>query len=227
MKGLPDSNLTEAGNCAPAVAYESQPPKRGGGTIAHGPFVHLMTGVIVLVVLVMSLAIFKSWLTVREPTSAIVVQGDKTVDGTQIVVNNRDQSWTATLSAENNYVTPVLLQPGEYHLKVTWRNHVLIEQPFSVEHLQMVRFELPSVVQVTGPLSGEVEVKIEGEHGAAAAVALNAANHYHAAAYLTPGSYHAVATDRGRFVGSEEFVVERAKPTTLHLGQPALTDDQP
>src|SRR5438270_4844879 len=103
MKGLPDSNLTEAANGAPA-ANEPRPPKRGGGTIAHGPFVHLMTGVIVLVVLVMSLAIFKSWLTVREPTSAIVVQGDKTVDGTQIVVNNRDQSWTATLSAENNYV---------------------------------------------------------------------------------------------------------------------------
>ena len=54
MKGLADSNLPEAGNGAPAIAYESPPPKRGGGTIAHGPFVHLMTCVIVIVVLVMS-----------------------------------------------------------------------------------------------------------------------------------------------------------------------------
>jgi len=227
MKAISESNLPEAGNGASALAYEPQPARRGGGKIAHGPFVHLMTCVIVIVVLVMSLAIFKRWLTVREPTSAIVVQGDKTVDGTQIVVSNHDQSWKATLSAENNYLTPVLLEPGEYHVKVTWRNHVLIEQPFSVEHLQMVRYELPSVVQVTGPQSGEVDVKIDGEHGHAAAVALNGANHYHATTYLTPGSYHAVATDRGRFVGSEEFVVERTKPTTLRLGQPALTDDQP
>src|SRR5436853_21946 len=105
MNGLADPNLTQAGNGASALAYEPQPPRRGGGTIAHGPFVHLMTCVIVLVVLVMSLAIFKRWLTVREPSSAIVVQGDQTVDGTLIVVNNREHSWNATLSAENNFVT--------------------------------------------------------------------------------------------------------------------------
>jgi hypothetical protein len=92
----------------------------------------------ILVTLVALATIFYRSFAVIEPTSAVIVIGDPSLDGAEIVVRASDFSSgslesTATLSADNNFQTPVLLRPGVYLITITYQDRVLLKEQFSVE----------------------------------------------------------------------------------------------
>ncbi len=74
------------------------------------------------------------WAKTIEPSSAIVVEGDPSVDGATILVTgDGETSISAKLTAENKYTTPILLSPGTYILTITRDGHTLLKRDFVLE----------------------------------------------------------------------------------------------
>ena len=73
----------------------------------------------ILFVLVMVAFVYVRWLSIEEPTTAILVRGDESHDGVELVVAGGGRPVTAKLTGENGYSTPILLRPGRYTLTVS------------------------------------------------------------------------------------------------------------
>ena len=96
--------------------------------------------------------IFYRSVTISEPTSAIVVEGDASFDGTLIFVTSTEYpSARAKLSVENNYKTPVLLHPGIYSVLITHGDRTLIRQSFRIEAHRGVGIDLLKAAAETQP----------------------------------------------------------------------------
>jgi hypothetical protein len=96
-----------------------------------------IAGSILLALAALTLIFYRSFAVV-EPTSAVIVIGDPDFDGAEVVVEPAAFSpeipaARATLSAENNYQTPVLLRPGVYRITITSGDRELLRQRFRVE----------------------------------------------------------------------------------------------
>ncbi len=103
--------------------------------------VHLTIVITVLFVIGISGQIWQRWSSVRLPTSFIGCVGDESTDGAELTVSplsDRSAMTTATLSAENNYVGHVLVEPGVYRVKVTHKGHLLREAQLPVLHMRGV-----------------------------------------------------------------------------------------
>src|SRR4051812_26856262 len=110
MKGIADTTLAEA---------PPPQPRADGSVLARGPFVRVMTVLIVALVLSMSALIYRQSVKFPEPSSAIYVQGNSTLDGAKLVVTGNEHRWTVILNGENKFATPVLVEPGHYSVVVT------------------------------------------------------------------------------------------------------------
>jgi hypothetical protein len=81
--------------------------------------------------------IFYRWATVHDPISAIVIEGDKTLDGAEIVVSASDNpdfhDAHAMLNENNGFKTPVLLDPGIYSVVISHRGKVILRRAFKLE----------------------------------------------------------------------------------------------
>lgn len=129
-------------------------PVARGGAVAR-----LAVVLTVCMVLAMVALIFQRWARVPEPTSAIMVYGDKSLDGAQILVESADAATQpgnapvdVTLKEGNNFQTPVFRTPGRYHVTVTlpWRAQPVVNENVSLGHLQGAVINLPTVVTVIG-----------------------------------------------------------------------------
>ena len=74
--------------------------------------------------LVMVTFIWYRWSGVQEPMTAIIIDGDASLDGTVITVAG-GRTVTATLDASNDYNVPILVEPGQY-IVTAQRDGVLI-----------------------------------------------------------------------------------------------------
>lgn len=92
---------------------------------------------IILTVAALATVFYRSF-AVIEPTSAVVVVGDPSLDGAEISVtpdafsSDYPESF-ATLSPDNNYQTPILLRPGTYWITITHKEHLILRDKFPVE----------------------------------------------------------------------------------------------
>jgi hypothetical protein len=90
--------------------------------------------------------------TVTEPTSAIVVEGDASFDGALILVTSTEYpAARATLTVENNYRTPVLLYPGIYTVLVMHRDRALFRDTFRIDAQRAVGIDLLKLAAQTRP----------------------------------------------------------------------------
>lgn len=81
--------------------------------------------------------------TVRAPTSAIIVEGDESLAGAEIIVTSVDQpAARATLNEENDYATPVLLTPGVYTVTITRNDRVLLRETLKLEQYRGRKYPL-------------------------------------------------------------------------------------
>jgi hypothetical protein len=85
---------------------------------------------------------------VREPTTAIFVVGDKTLDGTVVTISgmNRDPIIT-TINAGNDYNLAALLEPGIYRVTASHGEQVLLLKEVEVRRFFGPRFDLTEFVQ--------------------------------------------------------------------------------
>jgi hypothetical protein len=193
----------------------------------RGPFARIMTVVIIAFVFAMMSLIYWRWARVHEPSTAVVVEGDQTLDGAKIEVQDNDAHWDANLNAGNNFSTPVLLEPGRYSIHVTHRNHQILNARFSVDRTHAYRYLLRPAVPVIGSsLSGNMQVTVDGDTDDHRAVhvepiTLDAGNRFRDTLYLTPGDYRATASRNGKVVAVQSFRVDRGKPAEVDVARPA------
>jgi hypothetical protein len=174
----------------------------------------------VLTLGMVSLVFFRSQ-SITEPTCAAVVTGDPSLDGATVAVFSYDrQIASATLSRENGYATPVLLQPGVYELQVTIREQLLLADKFAVQSLRYASFSLPTAVVVEGDssMAGAV-VEMSGPERPSP-ITLGPENSYTALSYHFPGKYHLTVTRNGRIIRDELLHVAAHRPLRILLGYP-------
>lgn len=141
------------------------PPRRE--LSASGGFVRAVIVLVVLMVVAMSGIVFWRWATGHEPTTAILVTGDPSLDGTVVEVTGFGvPPVTVTLSADNNYRTPIFRLPGNYHVVATWHGQTLIEKDLVIDRYVGKAIELPTMVTVQGDASMEGAEVTLSERGA-------------------------------------------------------------
>src|SRR5690242_13418738 len=130
----------------PAATEPAHPLPPDPQGLARGPFVRVMTIFTTVLVLAMVAIIYWRDLTIREPSSAVILLGDQTLDGAKIDVWGENGRWEAVVSQDTSYQTPVLLEPGQYNVRVTHKGHVILETSFSVERFRAMQYMLRSAV---------------------------------------------------------------------------------
>jgi hypothetical protein len=175
-------------------------------------------------------AICWRWATVHEPTAAVVIAGDPSLEGATIVVSGRRHEWTVGLDPNNAWQTPVLLDPGEYHIAATHHGRIILNEAFRLDRLRGIRFDLPSMVLIVGGnILADAKIEIVRESGrpeefAPTEVKLSSLDHYKTPIYLFPGTYRAIARRVGapdRVLAQVEFIVDRTKIIRVDLARAA------
>ena len=139
LHGRPGGTATPAAAAnapsASAAHPEADHPPR------HARLVGLILGAVVACTLVMVGFIWYRWQGVNEPTTAVIVEGDATFDGTVVTVTGA-RTITTELTSSNDYIAPVLLEPGWYRVTAEHRGRVLVRQEVEVKRFLGVRFRL-------------------------------------------------------------------------------------
>src|SRR5690242_4720150 len=101
--------MQKLANPLPSDSEKHPAPPLDPQGLARGPFVRVMTVFTAVVVLAMTAMIYWRDLTVREPSSAVIILADQTLDGAKIEVWGEGGRWDAVVSQDTGYQTPVLL----------------------------------------------------------------------------------------------------------------------
>jgi hypothetical protein len=176
---------------------------------------------VILALGMVSLVFYRSQ-SVVEPTAAALVIGDVSLDGAHVTVfAGEKEIASATLSADNGYRTPILLQPGLYELQVLIRGKTLLFDRFNAPGLRCVTFALPAalVVQGNASLDGAV-VQVTPERDTretSTSTVLNADNGYAAITYHSPGTFHLNVKSKDQVIRDQSITIEAHKPRRISL----------
>jgi hypothetical protein len=191
---------------------------------------------VVMVPLMVALIGYRS-IMLHGPTTAVVIAGDSTIDGAKIQVTEAiepHRKWLATLERSNEWQAPVLLDPGAYHVVVTHRGNLILDEKCTPDRLNGVRFELKSMVWIIGNSSladAKIDIVYVGDNSqipGQTAVTLSAAAHYRQPVYLYAGEYRAIARSRAvpdRILAQTNFAVNRVTPTQVDLTKVPAGDE--
>jgi hypothetical protein len=190
---------------------------------AHGPtgkaFVLSMIGLSATLVLGMVSLVFYRSQSIVEPTAAVIVNGDPSLDGAEIRVTDGDKLVAkVALNAANQFQTPVLLQPGWYQLRVSLGDKTLLSKQFSAEKMHYVTFDLPTalVVQGDATMAGAV-VQIFSDQEPTSSSVLDLDDGYSAISYHIPGKVHIVVAHDGRVIRDQILTLAIHKPRRISL----------
>ena len=86
--------------------------------------------------------IWYRWHGVQEPTTAVIIDGDPSLDGTTITVRGGPRSVTTTLKDSNSYTAVLLVEPGRYWVNATRNGELLLRKEVEVKRFLGVRFNL-------------------------------------------------------------------------------------
>jgi len=195
--------------------------------MVNATFVHVMICVTIAVVLAMTALIFYRSQTVTEPTAAIVISGDRYEVGATIAIQERDSVMgvdghdvvKATFTDDNQFVTPILVEPGEYRVLVTAADgEVLVDEGVAVGKWRMALVDLPASVVVIGSSSlPDVEVVISGEGRKREVVTLSAENNYRKTFHRPPGNDQLIVTRNGKVLLDQEVTIGAKSPSGPHI----------
>src|SRR5579862_1827624 len=100
------------------------PPSPAASSSARETAARLAVLLCIFLVAVMTALLWLHWTRVPEPTTAIMIIGDSSLDGADILVQSPDDPATlnrrvrVTLSPDNRFQVPVYRYPGRYHVTV-------------------------------------------------------------------------------------------------------------
>lgn len=119
-----------------------------GNTEADGPSGRKSIVVALILISVMAATfsmvafIWYRWHGVQEPTSAIIIDGDPSLDGTVISVRGGPRPISTKLHKGNGYIAAVLVDPGQYWVSATRGEETLFNREVEVKRFLGVRFNL-------------------------------------------------------------------------------------
>ena len=199
--------------------------------MVNSTFVRVMICVTIAIVLAMTALIFYRSQTVVEPSAAIIVNGDKYEAGSSIVVREHEPAGGAdgrdvartTLTSDNQYVTPILVEPGEYHVTVTAPDgQVLADEILGVGNMRVMSVELPvSVVIIGNSALLDAQVVVSGENRKRELITLSAENNYRAVVFRPPGTDQVAVSHNGKVVWDQEIniVGARSRPAAAEANR--------
>lgn len=119
---------------------------------ARGIFVGLIIFALVASTIAMVAFIWYRWAGVREPTTAVIIQGDASLDGTLITVSGPDRVVTASLESSNGYSVPILVDPGIYTVRAEHPDgRLLLNKDVEVRRFFGVIFDLTEYLRQLPP----------------------------------------------------------------------------
>ncbi|HET6251363.1 MAG TPA: hypothetical protein VFE47_27005 [Tepidisphaeraceae bacterium] len=186
----------------------------------------VITGALAVFVPAMVAIIGYRSIMIHGPSTAVVIDGDPTLDGAKIeVVSSLEphRRLNSTLNASNDWESPILLDPGLYHVTVTHLGKTILDEDLAPDRLHGVRDELRSMVTIIGNRTlADAKIEISKIHKDAhpmrpMPVKLSAESHYRTAVYLLAGEYRAVAraVGTGQLLAQVDFTIDhfdRTKP---------------
>jgi hypothetical protein len=146
---VPTMTTTTTAASTPTAPYATPSTPVAPGETRTRAF---LVGAILMCVVVSTVAmvafIWSGWFKVPEPTTAIIVEGDASFDGTVLFVSgsNLKTPIETRLHASNNYITPILLEPGEYKFTATHNGRDLLRTRVIVRRFLGLRFNLSDYV---------------------------------------------------------------------------------
>ena len=175
----------------------------------------MRVAVVVTIVLVMAMlaSLWQHWAKVREPTTAIAVYGDESLDGARIVVEGADEETQrerpvqVVLSADHKYQQAIYRYPGRYRVSVTLpgRKEPIAEgTPLAIDRVHGVVLDLPTTLTIDGGPGDKVTI---ANGTTSQTVEFNQGNHYRVPVLLSAGKYTMTRTHGAEVVQPEEEVV--------------------
>ena len=219
-------NASSAPDTTPP-AMQSRPPtgKRWPARIA-------VFGTILLVAAMLAFLCVR-WYRVKEPTSVILVVGDPSLEGTQVLVTAAEENETRSkpvsvaLTAAEQFRAPVFCLPGRYQVTVTWHRHlgnetradILWNREVATQRLRVAVIDLPTTLTVIGDDSlSEARVDLSSAEGTGSS-RLTKQNSYQLTFLCRPGQYMLEVTRLGGQPLSQEVLILPHSPKQIDLRQ--------
>jgi hypothetical protein len=200
-----------------------QRTQEGGGILARGWVVRIVIVVTLLLTMGMVTLIYVRWLTVQEPTATIIINGDSSLDGAQILLTGGPSGPVpATLNGNNGFFTPIHLQPGQYHLLVKLGDQTVLETDVSVDRLHTNGISLPTLLTITGePTDDGADASLTSADGSTSRQELDHQSDYSASWRLGGGTYHLTVVHAGiTLYENPALVIAPNHPISIDLAQP-------
>ena len=134
----PTDSRTLAATAAPsngAANGEADVPPWAAFPPSRGRLVRFVIVFSIALTLLAAASIYWRWANVYEPTSYITVQGNESLQGTEVRVTSPDpenQLPPVILSRDNNYAATIFLHPGSYTVTATLNGEQLVKAPFVI-----------------------------------------------------------------------------------------------
>lgn len=148
--------------------HSTSPASHAGSTTANPPMktdvgrgiaVHLFITLAAALFLGTVAVLFYRWVSVSEPRSMIVVQGNASLEGAKVKVSGLGlvKPLETTIHGKERFLAPVFLEPGGYTLLVTLDGREIFEENFEIHDRKGLKFDL-SKMQVEPSLPAQPDV---------------------------------------------------------------------
>jgi len=179
----------------------------------------------IILVMGMAASLWEHWARVKEPTTAIAVVGDASLDGAKVIVEGADEETQrqpkveVALSVDHKYQQAIYRYPGRYHITVMSPIPELgkiAETDLTIDRFRGAQVDLPTTVTII--CTPGDRITLANEMGGSQRFEPNDTNHYRVVLFLSPGKYHMTRTHGGAVISpDEEFVITAHTPKELTL----------
>jgi len=189
----------------------SQP--RRTSVLARGTVVRVAVFACIVLVMAMTASLWHHWTKVKEPTTAIAVIGDPSLDGAQIIVNGIDDETErqtpvkVSLSSDHRFQQAIYRYPGRYEVTVLAPDRFNIQEPIArlqttIDRFHGVVVDLPTTLVVTANPGDRVTLTNEANN--TWGFEPNKDNKYRLTIPLAPGKYKLSRTSGGAHIPPDE-----------------------
>jgi hypothetical protein len=186
--------------------------------LAREGVVRVAVGGSILLVLGMMALLWQHWSRTREPTTAILIHGDPSLDGARVTVESADEpsdpKVSVTLGQERKFDQPIFRYPGQYKVTVRYLDGNAVTYVVTLDHRRGAIIDLPTTVTV-GAQPGD-KVTLTGSDGASQSATFDSKNS-HAAFQLMPGRYTLERTRGAAPLPPQDLTVEPHIPQQIDL----------
>ena len=127
----------------------------------------------------------------------------------------------AVLNKDNEFTTPIHLQPGNYHLLVKMGDQVVLDTDVPADRLHTGTISLPTLLTLTGePADDGADASLTAADRPPSHVELDRSNDYVASWRVQAGMYHLTVVRNGITLYDNPVQIAPHSPVSIMLAQP-------